>query len=404
MLKLNKVVVLLALLGFMGAISTAQDSTIKIGGIHPLSGAQADAGIPMDNAIQMAIDEINAAGGLLGGIQLEYLSADSRGAANTGQSEAERLIGEGAAALVCCFHSEVAASVAAVAERSQVPLVIDVAAADAILDQGFTFTFRLQPNATAMGTSGANFIQEFSAAVGEPVETVVFMHEGTTEFGRSVAAAFVKRSQEIGLEVLDVIAYDVRSTDLTSEMTQASSMAPDVLAVTGYYTDGLLIARNAEEIGLDVKAIVGIAQGTYDQPQFVRAESGLSECFLDVNYRWDASNPAAETVREDYEDTFRQPMTTNAILAYQSVYIIADAITRAGSADPVAIRDALASTNYSDHVLSYSGAIRFDRTGETVNAAPVLTQVLNGEVVQIWPESGAETEPVYPCTSWGYPR
>lgn len=401
--KFTFILGLLILIMGVGAV-TAQGNTIIIGGIHPLTGSFADDGTSMDNAIQMAVDEINQAGGLLGGTALEYLSADSTGNVNTGQSEAARLINAGAVALICCFQSDVTASVASAAESAGVPLVIDVGAGDSILDQGFDFSFRVGPSATSMGVNGADFLADFSAAVGEPVESLVYLHEGTTDVGRDVAEAFVNRAEQVGLEVLDVISYNLSVSDLTTELTLINSMAPDVLVVTGDYDDGLLIARNAEEVGLDVKAIFGVAQGAYDQSQFVREASGLSECFFDANYHWDASNADAVAMRNRYENLFNEPMSAGAVLAYQSVYVIADAITRAGSADPSAIRDALAATEIDGHLLPYDGPIEFDANGENVNAAPVLMQVLDGEVVQVWPEAFAETDPVYPCTSWGYRR
>ncbi len=84
-------------------VAADSSETVKIGGIHPLTGGLAADGIQMDTAIQMAIEEINAAGGVLGGAQLEYLSADSTGSPEVGQTEAERLVSEGADALICCF-------------------------------------------------------------------------------------------------------------------------------------------------------------------------------------------------------------------------------------------------------------------------------------------------------------
>ncbi len=108
-----------------------EEGPIQIGGIHPLTGGLAADGIQMDNAIQMAIAEINGEGGVLGGQQLAYLSSDSTGAAEVGQTEAERLIGEGAVSIICCFQSAVTSNVAAIAERDGVPLVIDVAVSDA---------------------------------------------------------------------------------------------------------------------------------------------------------------------------------------------------------------------------------------------------------------------------------
>ena len=90
-----------------------------------------------------------------------------------------------------------------------------------------------------------------------------------------------------------------------------------------------------------------------------------------------------------------------AVLAYQAMYIIADAVERAGSTDPAAIRDALAETNYADHILPYSGPITFDDTGENEVAKPVVMQVQDGAVSQVWPTDLAESEPIFPCVSWG---
>ncbi len=380
---------------------TADMSPIAIGGIHPLTGGLAADGIQMDNAIQMAIAEINAAGGVLGGREFVYLGADSTGAADVGQTEAERLISEGAVALICCFQSSVTSNVAAIAEREGVPLVIDVAVADAILDQGYGYTFRLQPNATSMGVNGAQFLVDLAAASGEEINTVVYLFEGTTGFGDSVRAAFVEKAAELGLEVLDEIGYaPFEVTDLTTEMTRINALQPDALVVTGYYNDGLLAARNAEEVGLDVKVVYGIAQGTYDQPQFVADAGDLAECFYDSNYHWDASDPAAQEVRDRFMAEYGEEMRTSAVLAYQAMYIIADAVERAGSADPAAIRDALAATNYADHILPYLGPITFDETGETTVASPVVMQVQEGQVVQVWPDGVAEKDPVFPCVSW----
>jgi len=381
-----------------------EPETILIGGIHPLTGGLAADGINMDRAIQMAIDEINAAGGIaeLGGAQLVYLSSDSTGAADVGQTEAERLITEGAQALICCFQSSVTTNVAAISGREGVPLVIDVAVMDAILDQGYKNTFRLQPNATSMGINGANYLKDIAEAAGDSVESVVILFEGTTGFGDSVRAAFAAEAANLGIEVLDEISFEPFAvTDLTTEMTRINSLAPDVLVVTGYYNDGLIAARNAEEVGLDVKAVYGLAQGTYDQPQFVTDAGDLAQCFFDSNFHWDAGNPDALAVREAYAAKFGEPMRTGAVFSYQAVYLIADAIARAGSSDPLAIRDALAESDYSEYLLPYLGNIQFDETGENVNARPVVMQVQDGEVLQVWPPDLAEASPIFPCVSWG---
>ena len=94
----------------------------------------------------------------------------------------------------------------------------EVAVADAILDQGHTYTFRLQPNATSMGVNGAQFLAELAENSGEEISSVVYLYEGTTGFGDSVRAAFVEEAANLGIEVLEEIGYaPFEVTDLTTE-------------------------------------------------------------------------------------------------------------------------------------------------------------------------------------------
>ena len=358
----------------------------------------------MDTAIQMAIAEINANGGIasLGGAQLAYLSADTTGSGEVGQTEAERLISEGAVVLIGAFQSSVTTNIAAVSEREGVPLVIDVALSDSILDQGYTFTFRPMANATVVATMGANYLVDLAAVAGEDVSSIVYLFEGTTGFGDSARAAFVTEAGNLGLEVLGEFAYEPFAvTDLTTEMTAIDALGADVLIVTGYYNDGLLAAQSAEDVGVGVKAVYGIAQGTYDQAQFVADAGDLAECFFDANYHWDASNPDALAVLDRFQSEYGESLRSSAFMSYQVTYLIADAIERAASADPGDIRDALADSNYADHLLPFDGPIVFDETGENINARPILMQVQNGAVVQVWPPDQAEADPIFPCTSWG---
>jgi len=373
---------------------------VKIGSIHPLTGGLAGAGNRMDNGAKMAVEEINAAGGIasLGGAPLELVSADSTGAAEVGQSEAERLIGDGVSAIIGTYQSAVTTNVAAISERDGVPLVIDVAVADSILDQGYTNVFRIQPNATSMGANGAKFLSELG---GDEIKSVAYLHD-ETGFGVSVADAFETAAAEYGIEVLTRIPYPpFEVTDLTTEMSQAAATSPDVIVITGYYNDGLLAARAATDLEVDVKAVIGIAQGAFHTPQFTADFGADAELFFNSNYHFNASDPKVKAVLDKFEATYGEPMDTEAMLSYQAIYVIADALERAGSADPADVRAALADTNIADHFMAYPGPITFDETGENVNAEPVLMQVVDGAVQQVYPVSLRETDPVFPGTAWG---
>lgn len=379
---------------------TTPPDPVKIGAIHPLTGGLAGAGNRMDNGARMAVEEINAAGGIasLGGAPLELLSANSTGAADVGASEAERLIGEGVSALIGTYQSSVTTNVAAIAERDGVPLVIDVAVADSILQQGYTYVFRLQPNATSMGSNGALFLSELGG--GGQVKTVAYIHDDTG-FGVSVADAFEAVAADYGIEVLIRIPYPpFEVTDLTTEMSRAAATNPDVILLTGYYNDGLLAARAAIDLEVDVKAIFGIAQGAFHTPEFVEDFGSDSELFWNSNYHFNASDPKVQAILEKFEATYGEAMDTEAMLAYQAIYVIADALERAGSADPADVRDALAETNLVDHFLAYPGPITFDSAGENINAQPALMQVIDGAVRQVSPDDLQEVEPVFPGTSW----
>lgn len=373
---------------------------VLIGSIHPLTGGLAGAGNRMENGARMAVEEINAAGGIasLGGAPLELVSADSTGAAEVGQSEAERLIGDGVSAIIGTYQSAVTTNVAAIAERDGVPLVIDVAVDDSILQQGYTNVFRIQPNATSMGSSGAQFISELA---GDEITTVAYLHDDTG-FGVSVADAFEAAAADYGIEVVARIPYPpFEVTDLTTEMSQAAAASPDAIVVTGYYNDGLLAARAATDLEVDVKAIIGIAQGAYHTPQFVADFGADAELFFNSNYHFNSSDPKVQGVLERFEAAYGEAMDTEAMLSYQAIYVIADALERAGSSDPADVRAALAETNIADHFMAYPGPITFDETGENVNAQPVLMQVIDGAVKQVYPLELREADPVFPGTAWG---
>jgi branched-chain amino acid transport system substrate-binding protein len=388
--------------GEEGGDGAAGGESILIGSLHPLTGALALDGTQMDQAAQLAVQRINDEGGIacLDGAQLEVTSADTRGEPEVGQSEAQRMIDEGAVALIGAFQSAVTTNIATTAERAQVPLVIDVAVDDAILDQGGTFTFRIQPNATAMGTYGAQYLASVAEAAGTPVETVAYLHE-ETNFGTSVFNAFQQEASRLGIEVVEEISYNAFSvTDLTTELTRVAASGADVLAVTGYYNDGLLIARNATAVRPDIVAIYGVAQGAYDLPQFPTDAPEASDRLFDSNYHFDATNPRTEEVRAAFQEETGEEMRTAAVLSYQAIEVIADALERACEADPAALRDAIAETSLADPLLAFAGPIEFDETGENVNGTPVVMQVQDGSIVQVYPEELAEAEPVFPGVPW----
>jgi branched-chain amino acid transport system substrate-binding protein len=379
----------------------ADAETILIGSLHPLTGALANDGSAMDQAVQMAIDDVNEAGGIesLGGAQLDLISADSQGDPEIGQTETQRMIDEGAVAIIGAFQSAVAINVATLAERNQIPFVIDVAVDDAIITEDSQYTFRLQPNATAMGQLGARNLAAIAEASGEAVERIAYLHE-ESGFGTSVQSSFTAEAEQLGMEVVETITYNAfEVSDLTTELSRVAAADADVLAVTGYFPDGVILAREAMAVQPDIKAVYGVAHGAFDLAQFPADVPDGSEFYFDSNYRYDATDPAVEEIRTAYQEEAGSDMRTAAVFSYQAVLLIADALERAGSAEPQALRDAISESSL-DPLLAYAGPIEFDETGENVNAAPIVMQVQDGNVAQVYPDEFAEADPVFPAVPW----
>jgi branched-chain amino acid transport system substrate-binding protein len=377
-------------------------SEIVIGALHPLTGANAADGQQMANAAQLAAEAVNAAGGIksLGGAKLKVESADTQGSPETGQSEATRLIEDGAVALVGTFQSGTSANVASVAERNAVPFVMDVSSLDEILEQGYTYSFRLQPNASLMGKQGAQRLVELAEDSGTPVRKVAFLYE-MGNYGEAVYKGFMEEAEAAGLAVDPVIGYDAAAvSDLTTQVQQVAASDADVLAVAGYYRDSLLAAQAVGLVKPDVTAVFGVADGAFDQDTFVTDAPDGGEGYFDVNYRWDATNPATVELAGLYEERYGEAIRTSAVLTYDAIMLLADALEAAGSTESAALRDAIRGSSYQPLVVS-AGPVSFDPAGENTNAGAVVTQVLDGQVRQVFPKDVAEVAYRFPAPSVG---
>ncbi len=382
--------------GAAGEAGGRDDGPVKIGALHPVSGSFAVDGLQMRRGAELAVEAINADGGIesLGGRKVELVSGDTQGKVQVGQSEAQRLISAGAVGLVGTYQSAVSTNVAVVAERNEVPFVMDVTAADEIFDHGYRYSFRVQPGSTVIATAAAQYLDEVSREHGRPVEKVAFLHE-QTDFGTAAAEAFTAAARERGIEVDPIISYDATTvSDFTAQITQVKASGANVLAAAGYYGDSLLISRAIASVKPDLDAVWGVSNGAFDQPTFVSDAGAGSELYFNTNYHYDANNPQTTELRAEYERRYGAPMRTGAVLAYDAVQVIAAAVEQAGSTDPARVRDAIAESEVAPMTVS-DGPIRFGDDGDNRNAVPVLTQVLNGRVTQVYPPEKAETEPRY---------
>jgi branched-chain amino acid transport system substrate-binding protein len=384
------------------AAPAAAGNEIVFGAIHPLSGALAQDGAFLKNGIDQAVEEINAAGGIScinNGARLRAAHADSQGRPEVGQSEAERLAGEGVVALLGTYQSAVTLNASQVAEREKVPFIIDVTVANEILERGFKYSFRIQPDQTQMTLGLLEPLNELRSSSGQPIKTAAMLHEDSI-FGTGFADLLKQLAPQHGLEVAGTISYSVRGlTDITTELSRVQALNPDIAIITGYLNDGILIARTAKDLQLR-PPLVGLSNGAFSTQQFVDQVGSTAEYIMDANYHYDATKPRAREVRDGYRAKFNSDMPTHAVMAYESVQVLKDALGRACSTDRAMLRDALAQTKYENHILPYQGPIEFDEKGQAKNARSIVMQVQKGQIVQVAPSNVAEAKPVFPPPPW----
>jgi branched-chain amino acid transport system substrate-binding protein len=261
---------------------------------------------------------------------------------------------------------------------------------------GYTYTFRMQPNASNMGAVGAQYLVDLAKANGTTIEKVGYLHE-QTEFGTTVMEAFKAKATELGLTVDPVISYDAfKASDLTTEVTRIKEAGADVLAVTGYYRDGLLIANNVAAVQPGVEAVIGIANGAYDLPQFPVDAGPKAEGYLDANYHPDVTQDGYKELAQKFKSEYGADIRTPAVLSYEAVRLIAAGLEEAGSAEREALRGAIAGLTF-ETIMAGNGPVKFDDRGENTNAVPILMQVQSGSVKQVYPADFAESEPVFPA-------
>ena len=387
-------------LGAMPGIARAQAKEVKLGYILPVTGPLAFEAQLSLNGLQLAVDEINNAGGVkaLGGAKLTLLSGDTQNKVELGNSEAARLIDQGISALIGPFSSLVAYSVRQVTEKNKTPFMLLAAVADNLTEGGLKYVFRMQPNGKAMATLTMNNMFEMAKAANTPIKRVAMMHEDGN-FGTTMGNHVEAFAGKLGYSLVQRIPYSLKSPDFTAELSKVKASKPDLLVISGYYGDSRLIAETASKLRIGVHALVGLANAAYSNPKFIADNRELTDQLFDGNYWHNPQSPRAKAVFAAYEQRFSSTMTSHGVQAYMVIHVLKAALERAGSADRDKLRDALARTNLADHILPQD-AIKFDDTGENVNAMPALLQVQNSKPVVVGPARFAEATPVFPVPRW----
>lgn len=389
-------------IGFPAVLRGAEPKEILIGSIHPITGPVAYDGTSLAQAIELAADQKNAAGGIrsMGGAKLKVLLMDSEAKPKVGEAAAEKLIRDGCVCILGCYNSPVAMVTTQVAERSGVPHIITVAVADEILERGFKYTFRVQPDATNMAEMTCKYTRQLSEKFNMPLKTMSCMH--ISGFGAVVYNKLVKLAPKYGFETIGNVSYGFGISDLTTEASKIKGMNADVIVDVGYLPDGILKIKTYADLKVEPKGgIIGCANGAFSNPSMVSELGRLAEHIMDGNYWHNPRSPLARSVIAEYNKKYTKVVfQSHAVHAYNATLVIIDALERAGTADLVKLRDAIAKTSLKEHIAP-GGPIEFDSTGQNKNAMATLQQVQKRDIKVVLPDEYSDAKPVFPIPPWG---
>jgi branched-chain amino acid transport system substrate-binding protein len=374
----------------------AQAAPVKIGILQPVTGALAQDGEYGRLGAEIALNEINAAGGIksLGGAKLQMVFGDARSSPEGGTAEVERMQAEGVAGIVGGFASPIALAATQAASRYDIPFIVDVGVSDQIVNRGLKNTFRFGPGFGTVTSTALENLSKLNDAAGKPAKTVVIVHEDGL-FGSGMAKLLNERLVQRGFEILETIAHPTPSRDMSNVALRIRALNPDLVIPSSYYSEFVLLARTMQQQRIRPKGVYAILNGAASNFRFVKEFPDAANLVMDCNHWADPRKPRTAEVRALAEKDGRFWLY-NTPLNYSCVRLMADAIEKAGSADRAKVTEALTNSTFADHIMPY-GPTKFVN-GQNTGAAPVNTQVQNGDIKVIFPTEFADAKPIFPAT------
>ena len=377
------------------AIVRGQSGPIRIGVLHPVTGALAYSGGLSRLGAQIAIDEINKAGGIksLGGAKIEAVLGDAQSNPAVGVSEVEKMNQQGVSAVVGAYASAICLATTQAAAKYNIPHLVDVGVADQIVERGLKNTFRFAPGYRTVSQEAMKYLHIMNTLARKPARTIMIIHEESL-FGTGTANLLARELPGMGYEVKEVIKHANPTRDFNNIVLRMKAVNPDIVIPANYYNEYALLVRTMKQQGVAPKAIFSVLGGAASSFKFVKEFPDVANGIIDSNHWYNPKDKRAAVLRKKVEAMKGQFFTYEVFLNYQCVYLLADAIERAKSRDRAAIIEALSSSTWDKHFMPY-GPTKFVN-GQNQGAQPLMMQVLKGDIKVVLPNTYAESEPVFP--------
>jgi branched-chain amino acid transport system substrate-binding protein len=356
------------------AAAAPAETTIKIGHVAPLTGGIAHLGKDNENGARLAVDEINAAGGVKAGdktFKLELLAEDDKADPKEGTLAAQKIVDGGAVAVVGHLNSGTSIPASKIYSDASVAQISPSATNPKLTEQGFKTTFRVVANDNQQGGVLANF------AAGEMKAKTIAIVDDRTAYGQGLADVVEKVAKEKGVKVVAREFTNDKATDFNAILTKIRAAKPDVVMYGGMDATAGPMAKQMKQLGIKAPMLAG--DGVCS-PEFIKL-AGDAANILTCSMAGEAVEklPKGADFVAKYKAKFNQDVQIYSPYSYDAVYVIAEAIKAAGSAERAAITAAIPKTNYG----GVTGQITFDEKGDIKGGAISMFRVKEGKLEYI---------------------
>jgi len=316
---------------------TADTGEIVIGMYGSLTGDGASFGQSSREATELAVDEVNTAGGILGGRKFKLLVEDDQSKPDEAASAVTKLITQDkAVAILGEVASRRSLAAAPIAQRYAVPMITPSSTNERVTEVG-DYIFRvcfIDPfQGEVLAKFAVNDLKAKKAAVLKDIQQ---------DYSVGLTDSITRSFAALGGQVLDPVSYSSGDGDFRAVLTQIRSQKPDVVFVTGYYPEAAIIARQARELGMNMPLLGGDG---WVGDALQNGREALNNTYISNHYSGDNPDPVVQNFVTTYTARFKREPDAIAALAYDAVKVLADAMTRANSTDGPKVRDALAKTD-----------------------------------------------------------
>ncbi|CAN0620843.1 branched-chain amino acid transport system substrate-binding protein [Burkholderia multivorans] len=331
--------------------------TVKIALVTTLTGNAAHLGKDEENGARMAVDDINAKGIVVGAkrIRIELLVENDAGDPRTATAVAQRVVDQGAVAIVGHMNSGTSIPASRVYSEAGIAQITPSATNPLLTRQGFTTTFRVVATDDAQGPVLADYA--YTRLHARRVAVI----DDSSAYGVGLADRFARAAQGHGIQIISRDAATDHTVDFRALLTRIKASRPDALVFGGMDETGALLLRQATSLSLNVPVIAG--DGLCGQDFGKLAGPSAHRVVCSIAGSAIGSSAAGRDFQANYTNRYGQPVLGYAPFAYDAIRVIANAITQAGSTAPQAVLSAVRQTNYP----GITGHIQFDRYGDLRN-------------------------------------